>query len=137
MLGSKKKKIPAIDSLIGNSMVITGDVEFSGGLRVDGEIHGKVSTPKNSESILIVSETGKINGEIDVCSVVVSGEVHGPLIANELLELHPSASVTGDVKYSSLQMHPGAVVHGQLTHSSDDDRETAEITSLNKGVVGE
>lgn len=135
MFNKKKKKIPAIDSLIGGSMVIRGDVEFSGGLRVDGEIYGKVSTPKSSDSILIISETGKVKGEIDVCSVVVSGEVQGPLIANELLELHPSASVTGDVKYNSLQMHPGAVVHGKLTYSSsDDNRETAETLVLTQGV---
>ena len=134
MLKRSKKKIPAIDSLIGSSMVVKGDIEFTGGLRIDGEIYGKITTPRNSDSILVVSETGRVNGEIDVCSAIVSGIVQGPLNANDLLELHPSASVTGNVRYRSLQMYPGAVVHGTLTHCSDDDSDPAEPLVLASGI---
>lgn len=123
IFGKSAKKPPVIQSLIGSELSIKGDIEFEGGLRIDGEIFGSVKAKPGSNSILVVSETGKVRGEVNVCHVVVSGQIIGPLVANDLLELHPSAIVSGDVKYQSLQMHPGAVVHGTLHHKTESELE--------------
>ena len=44
MFGQRKGNAPqnSIDSLIGAGTRIEGDVFFSGGLRVDGEVHGNI-----------------------------------------------------------------------------------------------
>lgn len=105
-----------IDSLVGTGTVIVGDVTFSGGLRVDGEIRGNVRSADGQASTLVISEHARIEGEIDVAHLVVNGTVIGPVRSKEFLELQAKARVTGDVEYNTLEMHLGAVVQGRLVH---------------------
>lgn len=105
-----------IDSLIGAGTSIEGDITFSGGLRIDGEVKGNVRAVGDQASTLVVSEHARIEGEVSVSHVVVNGTVIGPVRSSEFLELQPKARVTGDVEYSSIEMHLGAVVQGRLIH---------------------
>ena len=107
-----------IDSLIGAGTRIEGNVTFSGGLRVDGEIKGNVISAGGQPSTLVVSEQASIDGEIHVSHLVVNGAINGPVYSAEFLELQPRCRVKGDVHYNSLEMHLGAVVEGRLVHSS-------------------
>ena len=107
-----------IDSLIGAGTRIEGNVVFSGGLRVDGEIRGNVSAEKGGASTLVISEQARIEGQIDVAHVVINGTVVGPVSATDSLELQPNARVTGDVEYHQLEMQQGAVVQGRLIHQT-------------------
>ena len=94
----KSKPQSTIDSLIGATTVIEGDVVFSGGLRVDGQVRGNVIASGESEttnSTLVVSESARIQGEIRAAHVVVNGTVEGPIFVSEFLELQPKARVTG------------------------------------------
>jgi len=105
-----------IDSLIGAGTSIEGDISFSGGLRIDGEVKGNVRAAGDQPSTLVVSEHARIEGEVSVSHVVINGTVIGPVRSGEFLELQPKARVTGDVEYSSIEMHLGAVVQGRLVH---------------------
>lgn len=105
-----------IDSLIGASTRIEGNVTFSGGLRVDGEIKGNVITSGDQSSTLVVSEHACIEGEISVSHLVINGTVIGPVSSSEFLELQSHARVTGDLQYNTIEIHLGAVVQGRLVH---------------------
>jgi len=107
-----------IDSLIGAGTRIEGNITFSGGLRVDGEIKGNVVAAGDQPSTLVVSEQASIDGEIHVSHLVVNGSVNGPVYSAEFLELQAHSRVKGDVHYNTLEMHLGAVVEGRLVHSS-------------------
>jgi cytoskeletal protein CcmA (bactofilin family) len=123
MFGGKKngssKPQNRIDSLIGVGTCLEGNVRFSGGLRIDGEIKGNVEAVKDQPSTLVVSEHARIEGVINVAHLVINGTVIGPVHASESLELQPNAKVTGDVEYNSLEMQQGAVVQGRLIHQSN------------------
>lgn len=118
MLFQKKPSKPQnrIDSLIGAGTTISGDITFSGGLRIDGEIKGNVHAAGDQPGTLVVSEHARIEGEISVSHLVINGTVIGPVRTTEFLELQPRARVTGDVEYSNIEMHLGAVVQGRLVH---------------------
>lgn len=105
-----------IDSLIGAGTTIAGDITFSGGLRVDGEVKGNVRATGDQPGTLVVSEHARIEGEIDVNHLVINGTVVGPVHSSEFLELQAKAKVTGDVQYNTIEMHLGAVVQGRLIH---------------------
>ena len=105
-----------IESLIGAGTVITGDITFAGGMRIDGEIRGNVHVAEGKEGTLVISEHAHIEGEITVSHLVINGTVIGPVNAMEFLELQPRARVTGDVEYNNIEMHLGAVVQGRLIH---------------------
>ncbi len=106
----------SIDTLIGADTRIEGDIHFSGGLRVDGTIRGKVSEPIASPSTLILSEHGSIEGAVSASKIVINGKVTGPVRAGQFIELQPKAHITGDVYYKSLEMHTGAVIEGKLVY---------------------
>jgi len=105
-----------IDSLIGISARIEGDLIFTGGLRIDGEVHGNVIASEGADSVLIVSEHARIEGEVRCSSLVVNGYIAGTVYSSELLELQPKGRIHGDVHYRLLEMHGGALVTGKLTH---------------------
>lgn len=108
-----------IDSLIGAGTKIVGDVHFTGGLRVDGEIDGSIIATPGKPSTLVLSEHARVNGEVNVTHLVVNGEVTGPVNVAEYLELQSKSKVTGDVHYKTLEIQLGAVVEGKLIHLAD------------------
>jgi cytoskeletal protein CcmA (bactofilin family) len=129
----ERKKSPPpqkrIDSLIGAGTTLHGDIVFTGGLRIDGTVEGKVTTVDNKSGTLVISEQARVDGEVRVSHVVVNGVVNGPLTANDYLELQAKARVNGDVQYRALEMHVGAIVQGKLVHN---EPETASIVELKR-----
>ncbi|MEP7181500.1 MAG: polymer-forming cytoskeletal protein [Betaproteobacteria bacterium] len=118
-----------IDSLIGAGTVVSGDVTFAGGLRIDGHVQGNVIATNGEPGTLVISEQARIDGEIRVSHVVVNGTVNGPLTANDYLELQAKARVVGDISYRTLEMHVGAVVQGRLNHAEPG---TAAVVNLKR-----
>ncbi len=116
MFGKNIKSQGRIDSLIGAGTSLAGDVTFSGGLRVDGEIRGNVRAADGQPATLVLSEHARIEGEISVSHVVINGTVIGPVHSSDFLELQSRAKVTGDVEYATIEMHLGAIVQGRLVH---------------------
>jgi cytoskeletal protein CcmA (bactofilin family) len=119
MFKNDSKPQNRIDTLIGPGTTITGDVVFSGGLRIDGEIHGNVKAKNDQSSTLVVSEQARIEGEVSVGHLVINGTVIGPVVSNSFLELQAKSRVTGDVQYRSIEMHLGAVVEGRMIHTGE------------------
>lgn len=117
MFNKDSKPQNRIDTLIGAGTTITGDIAFSGGLRIDGEIDGNVHATGNQASTLVISEHARISGEVSVAHLVINGAVNGPVISSGFLELQAKARVTGDIQYSSIEMHLGAVVEGRMIHT--------------------
>lgn len=116
MFRKESKPQNRIDSLIGATTRIEGNVLFSGGLRVDGTVKGNVSALPDQPSTLVVSEQARIEGEVQASHVVVNGTIHGPVDSRETLELQASSRVKGDIHYKSLEIQQGAVVEGRLVH---------------------
>jgi cytoskeletal protein CcmA (bactofilin family) len=114
MLGRKTKN--TIDSLIGVSTMIEGNIHFKGGLRIDGQVKGNVIADAEDDSMLVISEHAKVEGEVRSAHLVVNGEIIGTVHSSDLLELQSRARITGDVFYKALEMHGGALVSGKLTH---------------------
>jgi cytoskeletal protein CcmA (bactofilin family) len=106
---------------------------FTDGLRVDGVVIGDVRSNEDHASILVISESAHITGEIHADHVIVNGHVQGPVYANELLELQPKARIEGDVHYKALEMHQGAVISGQLRPMGLIDDKPALKLAANNG----
>ena len=110
-----RKKQPPIKSLIAQGTRIEGAVHFVEGMRIDGEVVGDIRAAAEQPSILVISETARVEGAVHADHVIVNGQVIGPVHAAELLELQPKAKITGNVHYKALEMHQGAVIAGQMS----------------------
>jgi cytoskeletal protein CcmA (bactofilin family) len=115
-----------IDSLIGAGTVVDGDVTFTGGLRIDGHVHGNV-TATGENGTLVISEQARIDGAIKVSHVVINGAVNGPVTSADFLELQAKARVIGDISYKTLEMHVGAVIQGRLDHAEPGSASVVEL----------
>ncbi len=121
MLSNKKRKAAKIDSLIGQNTEIQGDVVFSGGLHVDGKIHGNVIA-NDKDSLLTISDQGIVEGEVRVPNIILNGQVIGDVHAEERIELAAQARVAGNVYYALIEMAIGAEVNGKLVHRSETEK---------------
>jgi cytoskeletal protein CcmA (bactofilin family) len=103
-----------VDTLIGKSASVQGDVEFSGGLHVDGRINGNVRAAQGVAAALSVSEHGVIDGSVEAPNVVLNGRVTGDIFGSERVILGAKARVMGNVHYSVIEMALGAEITGKL-----------------------
>ena len=121
-----------VNTLIGSNTTFEGDVRFTGVLKVDGTIIGNLIA-ENAESVLILDDEGKIEGEIRVPTMIVNGVINGNVYATDKIDLYPKAQITGDVHYNLLEMEVGAEVNGRMvreegqTFSSNHKQDIAPL----------
>jgi cytoskeletal protein CcmA (bactofilin family) len=131
MLGRKNRVQAAVNSLVGAETRVEGDIEFSGGLHVDGYVRGNVKAPEDDRSTLSISERGCVEGSVSVPHVLLNGTVNGDVRATARIELGPKAKVIGNVQYKLIEMAIGAEVNGKLLHESERAAEAdLEMPSL-------
>ncbi len=121
MWSSKKKVNKRIDSLIGKNTKIIGDMDYAGGLLIDGKIIGNITAKEDAGAVITINENGYVQGEIQIPHVVINGTVEGSVYASEHIELAPKARIHGNVYYRLIKMEIGAEVNGNLVHVTDDD----------------
>ncbi|MFB3115921.1 MAG: polymer-forming cytoskeletal protein, partial [Gammaproteobacteria bacterium] len=94
MLGrGKNKKTTRMDTLVGPHSEVVGDIKFSGGLYVEGTIKGNVIAENDGKSLVQLTESGTIEGEIRAPFVVLNGVVIGDVHGGEHVELASKARV--------------------------------------------
>ena len=117
MFGRKKKRqrTAEVDTVIGSRVTIHGNLEFVGGVHIDGVVRGNIAAlDDDPDAIIIISERAEVDGEVRVPNVVLNGSVVGDVVASGRVELHQLARVSGNVHYSSMEMVMGAEVNGKL-----------------------
>ena len=123
MFGKNKIKSSKIDTLVGQGVEVTGDIKFQGGLHLDGTIKGNVSTADKADgTVLVISDRGRVEGDVYVAYAVINGEVIGNVYASEKLELSAKARISGNVEYNLLEMASGAEINGQMLHNINEKK---------------
>jgi cytoskeletal protein CcmA (bactofilin family) len=125
MFSSKKSKrakaTKRLDTLIGRQTHITGDISFTGGIRIDGQVEGNITTQTDDDSLLTLSEHGKVEGELRIPNLIINGQIDGNVYASKHVELAPNAKINGNVYYRVIEMAMGAEVNGLLIKVKDDE----------------
>jgi cytoskeletal protein CcmA (bactofilin family) len=112
MFSRESKQV--IDTLVGKAARVNGDVEFEGGLHLDGQVAGNVRCVGAPGGSLSVSESGSIEGSVEVPNVTLNGSVRGDIYATERVILGPRARVQGNLHYGVIEMTLGAEIKGKL-----------------------
>jgi len=110
---TRESRPARIDTLIGKAARVLGDVEFQGGLHLDGHIAGGVRST-GGDATLSVSATGSIEGPVEVPNVRLEGTVKGDIHARGRVILGATARVEGNVYYGVIEMTLGAQIMGKL-----------------------
>ena len=120
----RKTDQPAIDvarlsSLIATGVEIAGDVIVTDGVRIDGQVVGNVLSKSDARGLLVLSEQGRIEGNVRVHDAVINGTICGDLEVENFIELQANARITGAIMYRTLQMTCGARVEGRMMCIAD------------------
>ncbi len=83
---------------------IKGELSFKGSFRIDGYFKGKV----DSDSMLIIGDSGKVDADIKIGYMVIDGEVKGNIQASERVEIHSNGRVIGTITTPKLVVEEGA-----------------------------
>ena len=102
-------------TVIGNDVVIKGEITVEKGLRVDGQIEGAVTT----KGRVLVGKTGQLNAEVNAGSVQVEGKVRGNITASDRVILEATSIVTGDLTSIKLVVNEGATFVGKVNVGPD------------------
>jgi cytoskeletal protein CcmA (bactofilin family) len=111
---NRESRTQRVEILIGRSARVHGDVDFAGGLHIDGHVFGGVCAYGEGESTVSVSENGIVEGGIVATHVVVNGIVRGNVQATGKVALGPNARVVGNVQYGVIETAAGAEITGTL-----------------------
>jgi cytoskeletal protein CcmA (bactofilin family) len=121
----------SIDSVVSSGMVIRGDIAFTGVLRVDGYIEGRLEA-QSEQALLVVGETATLRGDVSAVDAVICGLVEGNVVVQRFLELRPGARVIGDVTYCQIEMHVGASVDGRMVHAEDNTVQALVVPNFKR-----
>lgn len=135
MFGRRKQVSTRIDTLLGRTSTLNGDLDFSGGLHLDGRVNGNVRSTAPDGGALSVSESGFIEGRVEVTNIVMNGTVNGDMCARERLVLGEKARVNGNVYYGVIEMASGAVITGKLIPLTGATAPAGEATPAETAKV--
>ena len=118
MFGNKKNEISAgpgfsindpISSILGKDLKITGNLHFSGKARIDGKVEGDVKG-----DCLVLSESGKITGNVEVDALICQGKIEGDIHAKNLL-IKAGGIIKGWITVEDLLVESGGIINGEVT----------------------
>ncbi|HVZ73396.1 MAG TPA: polymer-forming cytoskeletal protein [Polyangia bacterium] len=119
-----------IENVLGQSLVVRGDLKAEGGFRIDGTIEGNVE----AKAAIVVGESGVVRGDIRGTDVVVAGQVSGNVVCSGHLEILARGRIEGDIDAKSVRIETGGVFRG-TSHMGDERRgaPSGEIPAQTSG----
>ena len=115
----QKVENETISSIVDQNMTINGELIFKGKARIEGTVNGNISGEH-----LILSQSGRVNGDIDVATFVCHGTIEGNVIA-DMVTAKKCSSIHGRVAAANLVVEPGAALDGEIKTISES--ATGEI----------
>ena len=103
---------------------MTGELQFAGLVRLDGNFHGSIST----DDVLIVGEHAVIHADIRVGEIEIHGQIFGNIEAKRKVDILPTGRIRGDIRTTLLTIAPGGQVDGQIVMANEKVDEMATVS---------
>jgi len=134
------KKRNEVIAFLGKGTTFEGKMSFHGTTRIDGHFKGEIAADGN----LIISNQGLVEADVHASSIMISGEVHGNIIADQRVDIHAPAKVFGDIQAPSVVIDEGVIFEGmtrmkqpkKTEETTPVAMETDEVSSVLKTLTG-
>ncbi len=118
---------PNSKNVLSSDVEIKGNLKFSGELTLEGKLEGEV----NSDGLLQLGESGTVNGNVNVSSVIVRGKINGNVTAKDKIEIKSKAEVFGDVRAAKLVIEEGVTFVGKTEVNPNKVAPTVQPANRN------
>jgi len=129
MVVTKKAPIGAEDThtILGPESSFEGKLVFNGGqVRIDGNFKGEVKTA----STLIIGESARVEANVDVGTVIITGEVIGDITAKHSVGIERPGKVKGTITTPELMIQKGVIFEGSCMMESVSQGGDRKVTQL-------
>jgi cytoskeletal protein CcmA (bactofilin family) len=124
-----RNKSEQISGFLDQGTNITGELQFSNTLRIDGNFHGSIT----SGDALIIGEHAVVHADIKVGEIEIHGQVFGNVEAERRAELASTGRLRGDLRTALLIIQGGAVLDGRshmpAEEATSGPRESTRIVT--------
>jgi cytoskeletal protein CcmA (bactofilin family) len=110
-----------INAFLGKGTDFNGKLTFDGTVRLDGKFSGEVF----SQGILIIGESATIQADVNVSTLILSGELTGNVEAKTRVELHAPAKLCGNIKTPILVIDEGVMLDGNCTMKESAEKKVS------------
>ncbi len=129
---SGRARSAQVDTVIGKTSTIKGDLTFSGNLHIEGTIIGNIKAEGDEGATLVLDEDGMIQGDVSVPNVIINGNVEGDIFSVSHAELLPKAKIKGNLYYNLVEMAVGSEVNGSLVHRKEESASVQYLSKVSK-----
>src|ERR1700761_552262 len=116
----RKTSSEEISGFLDQETAVTGELQFSGTLRIDGNFHGSIKT----NDILVVGEHAVIHADIKAGEVDIHGRVFGTVEGRRRIQIHPTGKVRADIQTPNLILDSGGTFDGR-SHMAGDTEDNS------------
>jgi cytoskeletal protein CcmA (bactofilin family) len=95
---------------IGKTISVKGELRASEDITVEGRIDGPICCENGA---VVIAPSARITGNVIARDITVFGRIAGQLIATEVVDVRPDATVTGQVIAKRFILDPEALFNGR------------------------
>ena len=106
-----------IVTFLGKHTVFDGVLKFEGAIRIDGLFKGRIEAPQGT---LVIGETARLESNIHVASIIISGEVRGDITADHKIDINVPGRVFGNIQAPTVVVQEGVVFAGNCQTLAPD-----------------
>lgn len=97
---------PQIRAMLDKDSEVNGKLSFSGPTRIDGTLRGEV----RASDLLVIGESGLVDGTVHAMSLMVLGRVEGSVLGAERIEIGPRGTLRGSIETRTLVVQDGGIL---------------------------
>ena len=124
-----KKARDEINAFLGKDTEFEGKFSFTGAVRIDGKLSGEIL----SSGTLIVGESAVIRSQIHVADMIISGEVHGDIFAENKIEIKVPGKLFGNIQTPKLVIEEGVIFEGNCRMEDLGEKDLAVSPAKTEG----
>jgi cytoskeletal protein CcmA (bactofilin family) len=108
---AKNRTEGKLDTVIGPETSVKGDFRVAGGVRLDGQVEGRMDITET----LVTGPRSLLKGEVHCRDAVIAGRIEGNVFAAETVELQTGAQVFGNISGKGLVIQRDCMFQGNCS----------------------
>lgn len=113
------------DTIIGKNIIIEGNFSGQGNILIEGGVNGSIHT----DSLIVISNSAKITGDITSEEAIISGTINGNIKAHKKIILESNSNTKGDIETENLEIKNGANFNGASKMINNNNEDSTENKS--------
>jgi cytoskeletal protein CcmA (bactofilin family) len=129
----RRKPSDEVSGFLDKGTNVTGELEFAGTLRIDGDFHGSITT----NDTLIIGEHAMVHADIKAGEIEIHGQILGSIVCKRRITIWPTGRIRGDVETPTIIMSDGATIDGRIKMTTEKSEKVEETTILTTAEYSE